>query len=416
MSLLPRATIIVASVLATLPASSENWPEFRGPTGQGHSQTKNLPVEWSATKNVAWKQNLAARGWSSPIFFDGRLYLTGAVETDDDHSQSLRAICLDAKTGSKVWEEELFHHGPATNDKHAKNSFASPTPLLENGRIYVHFGHQGTACLGTDGKVIWRNAGLKYPPVHGNGGSPIIVDNMLIFNCDGSKDPFIVALDKSTGKIIWKIARESNATKKFSFCTPLLITVKGERQVISAGSDVVSALDPTSGSEIWRVRYNGYSIVPRPIFVHGLVYVSSGFDRPIAMAIRPDGRGDVTDTHVAWSLPKGAPKTPSMLVIGDELYMVADNGIMTCVDAVSGKVHWEERIGGNYSASPIYADGRIYIQSEEGEGIVVKPGKTFQILSRNHMHERSLASYAIGDGALFIRTEERLYRIQSAAN
>ena len=260
---------------------------------------------------------------------------------------------------------------------------------------------------------LWRNTSLKYSAVHGNGGSPIIVGDALIFSCDGASDPFVVALDKANGEVIWKTARNTNPKKTFSFSTPLAIEVNGQTQIVSPTSGGVMAYNPRNGKEIWRVRYpEGYSVVPRPVFGHGLVFVSSAFDHPVFYAIRPDGKGDVTETHVAWSISKGAPNTPSPLLVGEEIYFVSDAGIMTCAEAESGKIHWQERISGNYSASPVFADGKIFVQSEEGVGTVLKAGKTFEVLSKNELKERTLASYAVDEGVIYIRGAEHLFRVQ----
>jgi len=405
--------IVIVIAFSAAAACAEDWPEFRGPTGQGISAARHVPVEWSGTKHVAWKQPVPGQGWSSPVLRAGRLYLTTA--TDEEKAKlSLRALCLDAASGTILWNTEIFAVEAAKAPHiHNKNSQASSTPLVEGERLYAHFGHHGTACLDLNGKVLWRSTTLSYPPVHGNGGSPIVVDGALIFSCDGASDPFIAALDKATGKVLWKLNRHSEAKKKFSFSTPLLITVNGQPQVITAGSGVVYALEPKTGKEIWRVRYGeGYSVVPRPVFGHGLIYLSSGFDKPALLAIRPDGRGDVTDTHIAWKATRGAPNTPSPLLVGDELYMVADSGIVSCLDARTGREHWQERIGGGCSASPVFADGKVYVQTEDGTSVVLKAGKEFHKLATNPLGERSLASYAVGDGALFIRTEQHLFRIE----
>jgi outer membrane protein assembly factor BamB len=336
------------------------------------------------------------------------------VKDSPTKDQSLQALCLDAKTGKRVWETEAFRQEGATAARiHRKNSHASPTPVTDGERLYVHFGHQGTACLDLAGKVLWRNRGLNYKPVHGNGGTPILVDDALIFSCDGSDQQFVVALDKRTGKVRWQTDRKTDSIKKFAFSTPLLIIVKGQPQVVSPGAGMVAAYDPATGKEIWRIRYGqGYSVIPRPVFGHGLVFLSSGFDSPSLLAIRPDGQGDVTATHVAWTLRKGAPLSPSPLLVGDELYIVSDSGVASCLEARTGKVHWQERIGENYSASPLFADGKVYLQSEEGTGVVLKAGKVYEELARNSLDERTLASYAASEGALFLRTEKHLYRIQ----
>jgi outer membrane protein assembly factor BamB len=396
-------------------AQADDWPQFRGPTGQGVVRDGSLPVEWSATKNVAWKQEVPGRGWSSPILCEGRVYLTTAVRVQSSQAddQSLRTLCLDAQTGKLLWDTEVFHtDGTSSPRIHSKNSHASPTPLIDARRLYVHFGHQGTACLDLDGKVLWRSTELKYQPVHGSGGSPVLVDDALIFSCDGSDRQFIAALDRRTGKLLWQTDRRCTAYKKFSFSTPLAIDVGGQKQVVSPFSDAVCAYDPATGQEMWRVRYAGYSLVPRPVFGHGLVFVCTGFETPTLIAIHPDGRGDVTDTHIAWTLRKDVPANPSPLLAGDELYLVSDHGQASCVDAQTGKLRWQERLGGTYSASPLFADGKVYFQDEAGTGVVVRASTRFEVLSHNPLDEQTLASYAAADGALFIRTEKHLFRIE----
>ena len=409
--MLHRFALVVGLALLSAAASNAagDWPEFRGPTGQGHAATTRLPLEWSNTRNLAWKQAIPGSGWSSPGLKDGRVFLTSAV--GGEGTMLLHALCLDERSGKILWDIEVFGGAQATRI-HTKNSHASPTPLIADGRIYVHFGHEGTACLDPDGKVLWRNTSLTYPPVHGSGGSPILAGDALIFSCDGGSDPFVVALDKSTGKLLWKTKRETTAKKTFSFSTPLLITVNGQPQVISPGSGAVCAFDPKTGREIWRARYGeGYSVIPRPVFGHGLLFIATGFDQPTVIAVRPDGQGDVTDTHIAWTLKKSAPNTPSLLLVGEELYMVSDGGIASCVDAKTGRVHWQERIGGNYSASPIHAGGRIYFQNEEGICFVLKAGRRFDLLARNDLSERTLASPAVADNALFLRSQSQLWRV-----
>ena len=401
--------LLPALLAATCTAIADpDWPQFRGPEGDGHSLAKNLPLTWDATNNVAWKTELPGKGWSSPALHQGRLYLTAAE--DAGGTLSLRVLCHAAATGKQLWATEAIATPPVKH--HAKNSQASPTPLVDGDRLYVHFGHYGTACLDLAGKVLWQQTDLKYSPVHGNGGSPILVGNALIFSCDGGTDPFVVALDKASGKVLWKVKRETTAKRNFSFTTPTLITVKGQQQLITPGSGVVCALDPKTGAELWRCRYGeGYSVIPKPVFGHGMIFLSSGYDKPVLLAIRADGEGDVTDTHLVWKLEKGAPHTPSPLLVGNELYVVSDAGIASCLDAKTGAVHWSERVAGNYSASPLLGDGRIYLQNETGTGVVLKPGKTFEKLSENPLGEKTLASYAVTDGALFIRSEQHLFRI-----
>ncbi len=398
-------------IAVALSLHASDWPEFRGPTGQGISTRTDLPLTWDATNHVAWKSAIPGEGWSSPSLQGGKLFLTTAVKTGQ--GLSLRTLAVNEKDGRILWNNEVISHEAGVPGIHSKNGHASPTPLVSGDRIYVHFGPLGTACLDLEGKVLWRQTSLKYSPVHGSGGSPILVGDALIFSCDGGSNPFVVALHRDTGKILWKTPRETKAKKTFSFSTPLLITVDGKKQVISPGSGAVCAFDPADGTELWRARYGeGYSVIPRPVFGHGLLFVSSGYDRPVAMAVRPGGKGDVTETHVAWSVTKGAPNTPSMLLAGDELFMVSDGGIGSCLDARSGKVHWQERLGGNYSASPILADGRIYFLNEEGTTVVVKAAKEFVKLAENPLGERALSTPAVGDGCLYLRTQGNLFKIK----
>jgi outer membrane protein assembly factor BamB len=410
-----RLRLACLALIFVAPAYAEDWPEFRGPTAQGHSRTKNLPVTWSAEENVAWRTPIPGGGWSSPVLVAGKLYLTAAVpqEADKPSDLALVTLCLDAKTGKALWDREVFREIAGEAPKiHSKNSHASPTPIVADGRIYVHFGHQGTACLSLTGEVLWKTQEQRYAPVHGNGGSPVLVKGNLIFSCDGASDPRVVALNAENGELVWSFKRPGDAPKKFAFCTPLAIEVSGQTQVIIPGADSVSALNPQDGSEIWRVNYTGYSVIPRPIYGEGLVFLSTSYDAASVMAIRPDGKGDVTETHVEWTLKKGAPHTPSLLLVDGGLYMVSDKGVLTCVEPKTGKEIWQQRIGGNFSASPVYADGKIYLQSEEGKGLVIKPGPKFEQLGENGFGERTLASYAIGDGAIFVRTAAALYRVQ----
>lgn len=398
---------VFALILAVL---AQDWPQFRGPDGQGHADVKVLPLEWSDTSaNVAWRVPIAGLGWSSPVVSKDRLWITTATE----EGRSLRAVSLDALSGKILQDVEVFRL-PAPGKIQPKNSHASPTPILDGEFVYVHFGPHGTACLSSKGDVVWKQQ-IKYSPVHGPGGSPALWRDLLLVSCDGSDAQFVAALDRKTGRVRWNSPREPNDYfKKFAFSTPLVIDVKGATQVISQGASSATAYDPANGRPIWRVRYaEGYSVVPRPVYGHGLVFISTGFDRPTLIAVRPDGRGDVTESHVVWRLDRGAPNTPSPLLVGDELYVVSDSGTATCLDAKTGTVHWRERVGGASSASPIHAAGRIYFLDEAGVAMVVKPGKTFERLARNEVKARTFASPAAIEGALFLRTDRHLYRINA---
>lgn len=403
-----RVALFLLPVLVSLSARAEgqDWPEFRGPTGQGHSLEQGLPLEWSESRNVLWKTPVAGRGWSSPVVAGGRVWVT--TSTEERGTASLRALAFDSQTGREVVNAEIFRIGGArlTN---VKNSHASPTPIVDGDRVYVHFGALGTAALTTAGEVVWKTR-LPYESQHGNGGSPVLHGNLLIISCDGSDTAFVVALDKETGKTRWKTARRYPADQAYS--TPLIIRVGDQDQVVSVGAYRAAGYDVQSGKEIWRVRYDdGFSNVPRPVAGHGLVYIATGFQQPSLLAVRPDGTGDITRTHVAWTLQRGAPLTPSPLIVGDELYLVSDIGIASCVDAKTGQTHWQQRLGGNYSASPVFVDGRIYFQSEEGLTTVVAPGKAFQKLATSQLDGAMLASMAVSGGSFFIRTDSHLYRI-----
>lgn len=403
---------LLGAFISTRLFAANDWPEFRGPTGQGLSAATNVPIHWNATSNVFWKTAVPGEGWSSPVLVNGKIYLSTAVTASTNIS--LRALCVNASDGRIEWNVEVLQPAPdATQVIHKKNSLASPTPLVRDGRIYVHFGHMGTAALDLTGKVLWTQTSLKYPPFHGNGGSPALVGDTLVFSCDGQSDPFVAALDAKTGEVLWKTARNTAAKNQFSFSTPLAIEVDGRTQIILPGSGYVPAYDPGDGHELWRVQYGqGFSVVSRPVFAHGLLFISSSFNRAILHAIKPSGAtGDVTATHVAWKHDKGVPNTSSPIVMGDEIYFVSDSGVATCLDARTGNLHWSERLGGGFSASPVSAYGRLYFQNEEGVVTVLRAGKTFEVLAKNDLGERTLASPAVTDNALFLRSKDHLWRI-----
>jgi outer membrane protein assembly factor BamB len=395
----------VIFVLLILLVSVPDWPQFRGPTGQGVSEERNLPLTWSETKNIRWKTAIPGRGWSSPVIQGDRIWLTTATE----EGRSLRAIAVDVNTGAIQQDVEVFRL-KSPKLLNAKNSFASPTPVIEGDRIYLHFGAYGTACITQAGEIVWKTK-LEYDNgQHGPGGSPVLYDDLLIVSCDGLEQQFVVALDKATGKVRWKKPREGYQ----AYTTPLVVSLPGGDQVISPGAFQAIAYEPRTGKEIWRVRYaEGFSNVPRPVYGNELVYICTGFQEPSLLAVRLDGRGDVTKSKIAWKLDRGIPRTSSPLLVGNELYIVSDNGIATCIDAKTGDELWRARFGGNYSASPIYADGRIYFLSEEGESIVIAPGRQLKHLATNQLDGPTLASMAVSHNSLFIRSATHLYRISN---
>ena len=400
--------------LSTVPAVAQDWPQFRGPTGQGHASQTGLPLEWSEATNIVWKVPVPGAGWSSPVVGAGRVWVTAAVDNSTERDRrggvSLRVLAYDLTTGGLLVDVEVFR----TNGDGAlnpKNSWASPTPILDGDRVYVHFGAEGTAALTIDGAVLWTTR-LRYASQHGSGGSPVLYQDLLIVNCDGNSDEaYVVALDAATGKPRWKKNRRNPADQAYS--TPLVIRVGDRDQLVSVGAYRATAYDPLTGDEIWRVSYgDGFSNVPRPLYGHGLVYIATGFQAPSLIAVRADGRGDVTKTHVSWTLTRGAPYTPSPVLVGDNLYVVSDTGVLTLVDAVSGAVVWQRRLGGNYSSSPVATEGRVYFQSEEGVTTVIAAQRDFRPLSVNRLDGAMLASMAVAGRAIIMRTDSHLYRIE----
>jgi outer membrane protein assembly factor BamB len=397
-------------------APVEEWPEFRGPTGQGHSSATSVPVTWDLQNNVRWKVAIPGKGWSSPIVSDGRVYLTTAVPSGEDppRRQSLRALCLDIVTGRKLWDAEVFVKQLGAGEQlNPKNSYASPTPVTDGMHVFVHFGPDGTACLDRDGNRVWINDSLRYHPQHGAGGSPIFSGSRLVFHCDGAEDPSVVALHRDSGTVAWRVSRPPMPSPKWSFATPLQIQVNDAEQLISPAAHMVCSYDPVSGAELWRVQYpNKWSIVPRPVYSHGLVFVCTGYDgRAELLAIRPTGSGDVTDSHVAWRTDSNVPQIPSPLIVGNEIFLLSDNGIASCRDVETGKPYWRHRVAGDYAASPVHVAGRILLMSEQGVCTVIEAGREYRELATNDLHEPILASCAVVGNAIIVRTAGHLYRI-----
>lgn len=436
-----------AGLLFVSAVRAADWTEFRGPTGQGHAGDADLPIRWSETEHVFWKVEVPGQGWSSPVTAGGRIYLTSAVPDNSETagsadagkdaaekekekaadgekaaeapvSQSLRVLCLNADDGKQIWNQEVFVYKPEPDPQfHSKNSYASPTPILDGDRLYVHFGSYGTACLDLEGSVLWKNQELRYQPRHGNGGSPALAGEHLVICCDGQDDQFVVGIEKQTGKLSWKTERDTTPTSGFSFCTPTIIEAGGRQQAICPGSQAVFSYDPATGKEIWRAQYGqGFSVVPRPVFAHGLVFICSGFGDGQLLAIDPTGTGDITASHIRWSTKKSVPNSPSLLVVDDLLFSVSDAGVATCFDAKSGKIHWTHRLSGAFSASPTVAGGRIYFQNETGETTIVKAASEYEEIAVNQIGTeptRTFASFAVIDQSILLRSEKHLYRIQN---
>lgn len=401
-------------LIASLPASAgDAWPEFRGPTQQGHSDSTGLPLTWGEGEHVRWKTPIPGEGWSSPVILGSQIWLTTAT----DEGRSLRAVCVDRESGKIVHDVEVFRVDQL-EPKNDFNSYASPTPVLEEGRVYVSFGTYGSACLDTaTAKPIWKNNELKLDHQEGPGSSPVLYKDLFLLHCDGMDVQYVVALHKETGEVAWRTDRSTNFGDKppylkKAFSLPLILDVDGQDQLISIGALRAFSYDPADGREIWSLEIPGFSNVPRPVAGHGMVYLATGYMQPELWAVRLSGQGDIGATHVAWKHTDGVPAKPSVLLVGDELYMVADNGIARCLDAKTGEELWKQRIDGTYSASPVFVDGLVHFFSETGVTTILKPGRTFELLAENELDGRILASPAVAGSALFIRTDAHLYRIE----
>ena len=411
------AAILVAPRPA---AAEENWPQFRGPDGQGHSDATGLPVHWSETENVAWKTPIHDSGWSSPVVWGDQIWLTTATED----GKQLFAICVDRQTGHVLHDLKLFEVAdpPAIRQY---NSYASPTPVIEAGRVYISFGSAGTACLDTaDGHVVWQRRDLPCNHWRGAGSSPILFENLLFLHFDGYDFQYIVALDKRTGRTVWRRDRDidygtKDGDQKKAFSTPLVIDVAGQPQLISPCSKATLAYDPRTGKDLWRIHYSSFSTAARPIYGGGLLYLNTGFGKADLLAVRPggadgtqSGNGDITGTNVVWKLSKSVGSKPSALLVGDLIIVVHDSSVASCADAKTGDVLWSKRLGGAFSGSPIGAEGRVYFVGENGTTTVVRAARKYEELAANHLDDGSMSSPAVTGHALILRTKTSLYRIE----
>ena len=401
--------VMILELLALSALAVGEWSQFRGPASDGQYAGPATATAWSETQTIAWKAPIAGLGWSSPVVADGKVLLTTAVPVGE--GLSLRTLALDVQTGKTLWDREIraVEKAPAI---HAKNSHASPTPIIRDGAVFVHFGPLGMARLKlSDGAMQWTCFELDYPPLHGSGGSPILHGDKLVIVCDGSRDPFVAAIDTESGKVVWKTPRSVKARLTHSFVTPTVTQVAGEMQVLAPGPDHMAAYNLKTGVERWRVLAPGWSVVPQPAIGFGMVIYNHDYDNPELMAVKLGGQGDVTGTHVVWRLKRAAPSTPSPLLIGEDLYIVSDNGVASCVNARTGEAYWSARVGGNYSASPLLINDRILLLNETGLATWLKPGHTFTVLGTNELPGRTLATPACADGAIYLRTDEALYKV-----
>lgn len=409
---LPAIVLSVSALWTSALPSTNDWPQFRGVGADAHATGQATPLVWSDTDNVVWKTPIAGLGWSSTAVADGRVILTTAVPAGD--GLSLRTLALSAESGEVLWDREIRALAK-TPPIHPKNSHASPTPIIVGPHVYVHFGPYGTARLRVDdGQVDWLCTALDYPPLHGNGGSPVMADGKLFVVCDGTQAPFVAAISTETGEVAWKTLRTTTGPQNHSFVTPTLAEVDGKVLLLAPGPGHCAAYDVRTGDEVWKVLAPGWSVVPQPTVAFGLVIYNHDYDNPELMAVRLGGHGDVTDSHVAWRTKRGAPSTPSPVLVGDELYLVNDQGIASCLDARTGERHWMERLGGTFSASPVYANGRILFLNETGTATWVAAKKQFESLGTNEVPGRTFATPAFAGGAMYLRTDAAVYKI--AAN
>ncbi len=410
------------AVLPKFVSATETWPMFRGPQGNGAVIGSHIPLNWSETNNVNWKIPVPHAGWSTPVVQDGQIWFTGATEKGNDFFAS----CVDLKSGKTLFEKQLFHCDTPEPLGNAVNGYASPSAVIEKGRVYLHFGSYGTACLNTTTfELLWKRDDLSCRHYRGPGSSPILYKELLILTLDGVDQQYLIALDKLTGKTVWKSDRKiifndldekgqpkRDGDMRKGFTTPIIIEVAGKDQLISPASSTIISYDPATGKELWRVKSPTHTPAVSPVFANGLVLAVTGHGPAEMLAIRPDGQGDVTETHVAWRMGgKEIPLTPSPVVVNGLLYMLSDNGILNCIEVASGNKIWREQMGGNCIASPIHDGEKVYVFALSGKTTVLRAGRAFEKLSENTLETGFMASPAVTGDCLILRTKTHLYNI-----
>lgn len=423
------------------------WPQFRGPNGNGIALEASAPVDFEdlgdgTPRGVRWQTTVPGRGWSSPVLADGLIWVTTAIETeasaDEIVARKKRSGVKDREMDSRTVAASIdlhllafrFEDGePAMDVKltsfqdpdaiHALNSYASPTPVIDGDEVYCHFGTYGTFCVDRlRGEIEWKQ---RTKTVHsvGPGSSPFVEGDRLILVHDGCERQSVIALDKRTGKQVWQTDRPEmdapDGDRKKAFCTPIAIDdPSGRRQLICMASQYIVSYDPSDGHEIWRCRHGkGFSIVARPVYDDGVVYFTTGFGKAELWAVAVDGEGDVSDTHVRWTVPKGMPQKPSPLIHEGLIYVIADHGVAACLDAEDGSTVWKKRIGGNFSSSPLLVGENLYLGSQEGEMTVLTAGRDPEVVATNRLQGQIMASPAAVAGDLIIRAGNQIYRIGS---
>lgn len=432
---------ICVVTLATLAHADAPWPQFRGPAGDGIVYGQNIPLEFGEKENLSWKTVLPGKAWSSPVIADSVVWATTAIEvypTAEERLELLKAagieakkfkqlavaktiqlklLALDFETGELLGSIDLVEIG-RPDPIHSTNSYASPTPVIDGPNIYCHFGTYGTFCVDRKSQqIVWQRT-LSLDHSVGPGSSPLIDGPRLILIQDGMEHRYVAALDKLTGETLWKTDRPKmdapTGDQKKSYCTPIKITDAGGReQLICMGSQWIVAYQSETGDEIWRLYHGkGFSVVPRPVYADGIVYFATGFGKPQLWAVKVDGSGDVTDTHVVWSIAKGIPAKPSPVIRDGLIYVIDDNGVASCFDAATGETVWKQRIGGKFSASPLMIGDRIYFGSHEGLVTVVSVGRESGVIAENQLDGQIMASPAVVDNSLILRTAEAIYRFK----
>jgi len=397
----------------TSAVAAVNWPEFRGPYGDGTTKQTGLPLTWSESENVVWKTPVPGKAWSSPVVWDDQVWVTNAFED----GKQLFAVCVDRNSGKVVFNRLVFEIAEPQYCI-AFNSYASPTPAIEAGRVYVHFGAHGTACLDTaTAKTLWARQDLPCNHFRGPASSPILYGDLLIVAFDGFDYQYVVALDKHTGKTVWRRDRNieygtDDGDMKKGYCTGRVIEVDGKPQLVYPSAGATIAYEPLTGEEIWRVNHGGMNAASRPLFGNGKLYLDTAAGGFKLFAMNVGGRGDLTKTNVVWKAAQGVPTRSSQLLIGERLFMVSDAGVASCLDAETGKALGQRRLAGEFSASPIYSEGHIYYCNQDGATFVVAAEPKLEVLATNQLDAGFMASPAVYDKALYLRTKTHLYRIE----
>jgi len=401
--------------------AQENWTHLRGSNLDGHSVSKNAPISWSETSNIVWKTAIRGVAWSSPVVFGNQVWTSSATLNGEE----MFAVCTDFNSG-KILKEVMLFKPDSVQRIHPTNSYATPTPCIENGYVYVHFGTYGTACIDTRSfEIVWTRTDLNCDHMQGAASSPILYKNLLILHIEGTDVQYLIALDKRTGKTVWKTNRPREfydnieLVSRKAYCTPIVVNVNGKDQLISNGSQLAIAYEPQTGKEIWRVFYGDDSTVSMPLSYGGLVYVNSGWMLPKdgspfyarLLAVDPTGTGDVTKTRVKWDLNLDVPQITTPVVVDSLIYMVHERGILTCINPKDGKTVWKEKLKDLFNASILYASGNIYLFTVKAKTYVIKPGLKFQLVAENQLDGMVKATPAIVRDNIIFRTDKFLYRI-----